>query len=103
MLAEIDYAAAFVLGHRLNAVLQIPNDQSASFLLESGALILHNLEEPILSQVRLRNIFEISFDDYERGTQRDRFETVEQAWPGLLNRFLLVRCLPHGVAPPYPA
>ena len=95
MLAEIDYAAAFVLAHRLNAVLQIPDDQSASFLLEAGALIIHNMEEPILSQVRLRNIFEIAFDDHERGTQRDRFEAVEQTWPGLLDRFFLTRCLPE--------
>lgn len=94
VLAEIDYAAAFVLSHRLNAVLQIPDDQSASFLLESAALILHNMEEPILSQVRLRNIFEIAFDDHERGTQRDRFEAVEQICPGLLDRFFLARCLP---------
>lgn len=101
LLAEIDYAAAFILSHRLNAVLQIPDDQSASVLLEAGTLILHNMEEPILSQVRLRNIFEIAFDDYERGTQRDRFEAVEQAWPGLLDRFFLARCLPaEGGDPP---
>lgn len=93
-LKEIDPIAFFVLGARLDAALQIPDDGSATFLLESGTRILRILEEPFRTQVRLRNLFEVAFDDHERGTQRDRFDAVEKVWPGILDRFVDVRYLP---------
>lgn len=94
-LEKLDPAAFFVMGARLDAALRIPDDGSAMFLLQSKGRILKILEEPITAQIRLRNIFELAFDDHERGTQRERFEAVESAYPGLLDRFLQVRRLPE--------
>lgn len=49
----------------------------------------------------MRNIFEIAFADFERGTQQDRFRALENTWPGIIDRSLSVRFLPaeDGAAP----
>ena len=67
-LEKLDPAAFFVMSARLDAALHIPDDGSAMFLLQSRGRILKILEEPITAQIRLRNIFELAFDDHERGT-----------------------------------
>ena len=39
------------------------------------------MEDPIRAQVRLRNVFEMTFDGMERATQRERFEKLCQVYP----------------------
>lgn len=94
MLKDIDPVAFFVLGARLDRSLRKMDDGSALFLLQAGAELLRILEEPIQAQIRLRNIFEITFDDYERGTQRDRYDALMHTWPGQIDRFFLCRRIP---------
>jgi len=60
----------FVLGEFLHRSLQMEDDGSASFLLKARWQILRILEEPIRTQVYLRNIFEMTFDGMERKRQR---------------------------------
>lgn len=66
------------------------------FLLESGARVLKALQEPILTQIRLRNIFEITFDDYERGTQQERYQALKEAFPAALGNFFFCRRMEGG-------
>lgn len=49
------------------------------------------LEEPVLTQIRLRNIFEIAFDNLERGTQRERYAALKGAFPTALDNFFFCR------------
>ena len=81
MLQEIDPVSSFVLGGFLHQSLQTEDDGSASFLLDTVGELLYILEEPIRTQIRLQNIFEITFDRMERATQRERFERLCQIYP----------------------
>ena len=81
MLQEIDPVSFFVLGGLLHQSLQAEDDGSASFLLNAAGELLYILEDPIREQVRLRNIFEITFDGMERATQRERFERLCRIYP----------------------
>lgn len=76
MLEKPDPVSFFVLGERLHRALQTEDDGSASFLLNAAEELLYVLEEPVSTQVRQRNIFEIIFDGMERAVQRDRFERL---------------------------
>lgn len=58
----------------LRAALQQPDDGSASFLLYSGQRILQAIERPVLLQVRLRNIFEMIFDNMDISTPHRQWE-----------------------------
>ena len=87
-LKDTDTVSHFVLLERLQALVhQMNDDGSASFPFRTGADMMHILDEPLLAQIRLRNIFEVTFDDFERGTQRQRYEALEKVYPGLVNRF----------------
>ena len=87
-LKEIGAVAHFVLLERLQALIhQMNDDGSASFPLRTGAGMIHILDEPLLAQIQLRNVFEVAFDDFERGTQRQRYEALKKVYPGLVNRF----------------
>ena len=87
-LKEIDAVSHFVLLERLQALIhQMNDDGSAMFPLRTGADMIHILDEPLLAQIQLRNVFEVTFDDFERGTQRQRYEALEKVYPGLVNRF----------------
>ena len=81
MIQKTDPVSFFVLGELLHRVLQTEDDGSASFLLTAAEELLYVLEEPIRAQVRLRNIFEMTFDGMERATQRERFERLCQVYP----------------------
>ena len=81
MLEKIDPVSFFVLGELLHRSLQTEDDGSASFLLDAAGELLYILEEPIRAQVRLRNIFEMTFDGMERATQWERFEKLCQVYP----------------------
>ena len=81
MLEKIDPVSFFVLGELLHQSLQMEDDGSASFLLDAAEELFYILEDPIRAQVRLRNIFEMTFDGMERATQRERFERLCQIYP----------------------
>ena len=81
MLERTDPVSFFVLGELLQQSLQAEDDGSALFLLDAAEELLYVLEEPIRAQVRLRNIFEMTFDGMERATQRERFEKLCRIYP----------------------
>lgn len=70
-LRDIDPVGHFIASCKIEAVLRIPDNGSASYLLSCGAQILQILEEPLLTQIRLRNIFEVTFAKTERATQAE--------------------------------
>lgn len=81
MLRESDPLSFFELGNLLNQALRMRDDGSASFLLHAGQRLLQALEVPIRTQIRLRNIMEITFDGMERATQQERFEKLRRVYP----------------------
>ena len=81
MLERTDPVSFFVLGGLLQQSLQAEDDGSASFLLDAAEGLLYVLEEPIRAQIRLRNIFEMTFDGMERATQREQFEKLCRVYP----------------------
>ena len=81
MIQKIDPVSFFVLGELLHQSLQAEDDGSASFLLNAGEDLLYVLEDPIRTQVCLRNIFETAFDGMERATQRERYEKLCRFYP----------------------
>ena len=81
MLQKNDPVSFFVLGELLNQSLQAEDDGSASFLLNAAGDLLYVLEDPIRTQVCLRNIFEVTFDGMERVSQRERFEKLCRVYP----------------------
>ena len=93
MLKDMDPVSWFVLGVRLHQSLQMRDDGSALFLLQAGMQLIHVLEEPIRTQIRLRNIFEVVFDEMERASQQERYERLNQVYPGLLNQYFISRPL----------
>ena len=78
ILQKSDPVSFFVLGELLHQSLQAEDDGSASFLLNAAEDLLYVLENPIRTQVCLRNIFEVTFDGMERATQQERFEKLRQ-------------------------
>lgn len=96
LLKDMDPVSWFVLGVRLHRSLQMRDDGSALFLLQAGMQLIHVLEEPIRTQIRLRNIFEVVFDEMERASQRERYERLNQVYPGLLNQYFISRPLESG-------
>lgn len=81
MLQKIDPVGFFALGILLDQVLQREDDGSALFLLDAAQEVLQMLEEPVRTQVYLRNILEMTFDGMERATQRERFEKLCRVYP----------------------
>ena len=81
LLQETDPVSFFVLGELLHQSLQTEDDGSASFLLNTAEGLLCILEEPIRTQVCLRNIFEMTFDGLERATQQEQFEKLCRVYP----------------------
>lgn len=81
MIQKTDPVSFFVLGELLHQSLQAEDDGSASFLLNAAEDLLYVLEDPIRTQVCLRNIFEVTFDGMERATQQERFVKLCQTYP----------------------
>ena len=81
MLQEIDPLGFFELGNLLDKALRMRDDGSASFLLHAGQRLLQTLEVPIYTQIRLRNIMEMTFDGMERATQQERFAKLRGVYP----------------------
>ena len=84
MLQKSDPVSFFVLGELLHQSLQAEDDGSASFLLNAAEDLLYVLEDPIRTQVCLRNIFEVTFDGMERATQQERFVKLCQTYPDVV-------------------
>ena len=80
-LREIDPVGYLFVADGLDRVLSREDDGSASFLLETGMALLDALEVPIYTQVRLRNIFEVTFDGTERMTQREQLDLLREIYP----------------------
>ena len=81
MLQEIDPLSFFEVGNLLDQALRMRDDGSAMFLLRAGQRLLQVLETPIRTQIRLRNIMEMTFDGMERATQQERFEKLRSVYP----------------------
>ena len=80
-LREIDPVGYLFVADGLDRVMRREDDGLASFLLETGMALLDALEEPIYTQVRLRNIFEVTFDGTERMTQWERLDLLREIYP----------------------
>lgn len=96
LIEKIDPVGAFVVRSRIALALQIPDDGTASFLLYSGQRILEALMEPVLTQLRLRNIFEVTFGNTERATQAERYIILQKIYPQLFEHYFRVQHLPAG-------
>jgi len=83
MLQETDPLSFFEVGHFLAQALQMKDDGSAVFLLRAGQHLLQILEIPIRTQIRLRNVMEMTFDGMERATQQERFERLRGVYPNI--------------------
>ena len=81
ILREIDPLSFFEVGNLLDQALRMRDDGSATFLLRAGQRLLQALEVPILTQIRLRNIMEMTFDGMERASQQKRFEKLRGVYP----------------------
>lgn len=81
MLQKTDPMGFFALGILLDQALRREDDGSALFLLDAAQELLHVLEEPIRTQVYLRNILEMAFDGMERVSQKERFEKLCRIYP----------------------
>lgn len=93
-LRNIDPVSHFIASCKIEAVLRIPDNGSASYLLSCGAQILQILEEPLLTQIRLRNIFEVAFAKTERATQAERYRQLQECYPEIMGHFFRSRYLP---------
>lgn len=81
MLQKVDPVSFFMLGELLDQALQREDDGSASFLLNAAEELLYILEDPIRTQVCLRNILEMAFDGMERASQKERFKKLCRIYP----------------------
>ncbi len=80
----------------LEDTLVIPDDGSASFLLNIRMRILNIMKMPYLSRVRMRNIMEVCFGTTEGFTQRERFDKICKVYPMLGEHAFAVRWTPDG-------
>ena len=94
LIEKTDPVGAFVVRSRIALALQIPDDGTASFWLYSGQRILEALMEPVLAQLRLRNIFEVTFGNTERATQAERYKILRETYPQLFGHYFRIQHLP---------
>ena len=84
MLQKADPVSFFVLGELLDQAMQREDNGSALFLLDAAQELLHVLEEPIRTQVYLRNILEMTFDGMERALyfqqDKQRIARCDYCW-----------------------
>lgn len=83
MLSECDPISMFALVRQLDRCLRMEDDGSASFLLRAGQSLIQALETPIKLQTRLRNIFEMAFDDAEIVEPAAQFEKLRSVYPDI--------------------
>ena len=91
-----DFPEAFFFTRiALEDTLIIPDDGSASFLLDIGMRILNIMKTPYLTRVRMRNIMEVCFGTTEGFSQRERFEKICKVYPTLGEHAFAVRRVPY--------
>lgn len=97
-LAEQLHAAAptayWDVQHHVALAVEMTDDGEPIFASRKAFAVLTALRRPYFLQNRMRNIFEIAFADFERGTQQERFQALENTWPGIIDRGFSVRFLP---------
>lgn len=93
LIDKIDPVGAFVVRSRIELALQISDDGTASFWIYSGQRIVEILMEPVLTQIRLRNIFEVTFGRTERYTQAERYNILRETYPELFLHYFKVKHL----------
>ena len=87
-----DFPEAFFFTRiALEDTLVIPDDGSASFLLNIGMRILNIIKTPYLTRVRMRNIMEVCFGTTEGFSQRERYEKICKVYPTLGEHAFAVR------------
>ena len=94
-LSEIAPVAYWDVLHHLDPATKMLYDGKPIFPSRKALAVLNALRHPYFIQNRLRNLFEIGFADFERGTQQDRFRALEDTWPGLIDRAFPIRFLPE--------
>ena len=94
-LSEIAPVAYWDVLHHLDPATKMLYDGKPIFPSRKALAVLNALRHPYFIQNRLRNLFEIGFADFERGTQQDRFRALEDTWPGLIDRTFPIRFLPE--------
>lgn len=82
--------------HHAALATEMTDDGGPIFASRKAFAVLTALRRPYFLQNRMRNIFEIAFADFERGTQQERFRALENTWPGIIDRGFSVRFLPTG-------
>jgi len=87
-------AAYWDVQHHAALAEEMTDDGEPIFASRKAFAVLTALRRPYFLQNRMRNIFEIAFADFERGTQQDRFRALEATWPGIVDRSFSVRFLP---------
>ena len=93
-LSEIAPVAYWDVLHHLYPATKMLYDGKPIFPSRKALAVLNALRHPYFIQNRLRNLFEIGFADFERGTQQGRFRALEDTWPGLIDRAFPIRFLP---------
>ena len=81
--------------HHLDSATKMLYNSKPIFPSRKALAVLNALRHPYFIQNRLRNLFEIGFADFERGTQQDRFRALEDTWPGLIDQAFPIRFLPE--------
>lgn len=94
-LSERDQVAWLEVMRLIGQALELTDDGDPIFFARKAHVILEALRLPYRVQNRMRNIFEIAFADFERGTQQERFDALESVWPGIVDRYFPVRLLPE--------
>ena len=99
-LAEIMPAAYWDVLYYLDPATKLLDDGQPIFASRKAFAVLNALRRPYFLQNRMKNMFEIGFADFERGTQRERFRALEDTWPGLIDRAFPIRFLTGGSGAP---
>lgn len=94
LIQDIDPVGAFIVRQRIKMITQRPDDGSVSYWLYSGQHIIQALMEPVLTQLRLKNIFEVTFANTERKTQAERYRVLRQTYPQLFGYYFRMIHLP---------
>ena len=93
---KIDTISAFYAAEHLQDAMAMQDNGSPIFPSEKGAAVLRALDEPCRAQLRIRNLLEIGFADYERAAQWKRYGALEEAYPALMHQCFPCRPLPFG-------
>jgi len=92
-----DFPEAFFFTRiALEDTLIIPDDGSASFLLNIGKRIMNIMKMPYLTRVRMRNIMEVCFGTTEGFTLQERFKKISKVYPTLHEHSFAISWMPDG-------